>query len=112
MVSGEEIVLGNLRIIPNAYRAMVDGQSLALTSQEFALLTTLAVDAGRIITREAIARKLWNSADPDEQRRLAVLIFRLRQELRGSFPCRIETVRKRGYGLIAVVGAARRDIPT
>jgi len=91
--------IGNLSIDNDAYRVTVASEPVELTYQEFELLNLLARDPGRIITSEALAEALWQTANQKASRRLSVVVCRLRQKIAASSPYQIETVRKRGYGL-------------
>jgi DNA-binding response OmpR family regulator len=91
--------VGNLSLDTDAYRVTVAGEPVELTYQEFELLNLLAHDPRRIITSEALAQALWQTADQKASRRLSVVVCRLRQKIAASSPYQIETVRKRGYGL-------------
>ena len=98
------IELGNLRIDPGSYEVSIDGRSVDLTHQEFELLVLLALDAGRVHSYAKLVRALWQVEGPKALRRLNVATCRLRAKLAGSRPYRIETVRRRGYGLLARPG--------
>jgi two-component system response regulator VicR len=93
--------LGNLRIDLGSYEVTVGGRPVSLTHQEFELLVMLAREAGRIQAYETLGQALWRSEGENSLRRLNVAICRLRAKLAGSRPYRIETVRRRGYGLLA-----------
>src|SRR5947199_5107771 len=56
---GEMIELAELRIDPREVQAYVDGESAELTPTEFKLLYTLALDHGRLATRDELLQKIW-----------------------------------------------------
>src|SRR6187431_2067317 len=56
---GEPIELEELRIDPLSVQAYVDGVSVELTPTEFRLLYTLALDQGRVLTRDELLQKIW-----------------------------------------------------
>ena len=49
---GEAIELEELRVDPREVQAFVEGRNVQLTPTEFRLLYTLALDAGRVVTRD------------------------------------------------------------
>jgi DNA-binding response OmpR family regulator len=100
-LEAELIILGNLRIDTEAFDATIDGERIALTFQEFELLTLLARNSDCLVLQTSLAGALWGGSDSRHTRRLGVLIARLRQKLQMMHPYRIETVRKRGYSLAA-----------
>ena len=56
---GEAVVIEELRIDPREVQAYVDGVSAGLTPTEFKLLYTLALDRGRVMTRDELLQKVW-----------------------------------------------------
>ncbi|MDX6511748.1 MAG: two-component system, OmpR family, alkaline phosphatase synthesis response regulator PhoP, partial [Gaiellaceae bacterium] len=56
---GEPIEIEELRIDPREVQAYVDGVSADLTPTEFRLLYALALDRGRVATRDELLQKLW-----------------------------------------------------
>lgn len=93
------VIIGDLLIDPEAHAAMLGGQPLALTRQEFDLLLSLARASGRVKTREQL---LLEVADRDFEvfdRSIDVLIASLRKKLNddAKAPRWIETVRGVGY---------------
>ena len=98
----KEIVVGPLRIHPNARVAILHDQPLRLTTLEFDLLESLARSRGRVKTREqlieSVAERLYDGLD----RSIDVHIWSLRKKL-GDDPKNprfLETVRGYGYRLI------------
>src|SRR5579885_1165667 len=55
---GEAIEIEELRIDPREVQAYVDGTSAELTPTEFKLLYTLALDRGRVVTRDELLQKV------------------------------------------------------
>jgi two-component system, OmpR family, response regulator len=97
------ISVGRLTIDPAAMRATLDGNALALTAYEFALLRALAEHAGRVLSREQLLDLGRGSAEEAFDRSIDVHISRLRQKL-GDDPRQprlIKTVRGAGYLLAA-----------
>jgi DNA-binding response OmpR family regulator len=84
-------------------RATLDGQVLALTSYEFALLRALAENAGKVLTRERLLDLAKGNAEEAFDRSVDVRISRLRQKLGDDprHPRLLKTVRGSGYMLVA-----------
>src|SRR6184192_4398552 len=56
---GEAIEIEELRIDPREVQAFVDGRSAELTPTEFRLLYMLALDRGRVTTRDELLQRIW-----------------------------------------------------
>ncbi len=98
-----EIIVGPLRMNPEAHTAVLGDESLSLTPAEFGLLLSLAKANGRVKTREQlieeVADREWDVFD----RAIDMHISTLRKKL-GDDPKNpqfIKTVRGYGYQLIA-----------
>ena len=88
--------LGDLAIDPNRHEVMRDLVPIDLTAREFALLTMLAEQPGRVFTRTQILERIWASEFYDEHV-VEVHLANLRRKL-GPDPARyIQTVRGVGY---------------
>jgi two-component system, OmpR family, phosphate regulon response regulator PhoB len=102
-VNGETDVLqakvGPLRIDPAAHRAFVSDQEIALTALEFKLLSTFMSRIGRLQTRAALLRDVWNMSADLQTRTVDTHIKRLREKL-GAGRDLIETVRGSGYRML------------
>ena len=82
------------------------GQRLKLSGQAIDVLLMLASNAGRLVTREELQRKLWpGDSFGDFEHGLNAAVNRLRETLGDSAtdPAYIETVPRRGYRFIARV---------
>ena len=82
------------------------GQRLKLSGQAIDVLLMLASNAGRLVTREELQRKLWpGDSFGDFEHGLNAAVNRLRETLGDSAtdPTYIETVPRRGYRFIAQV---------
>lgn len=90
------VAVGNLRIDPLRHEATVAGEPLKLRTKEFALLTTLAQDVGRVFTRDHLLELVWGFDYYGETRTVDVHVNHLRDKLTGSTAV-IETVRGMGY---------------
>jgi DNA-binding response OmpR family regulator len=94
--SGETIDLGKLHIDLTAHEAFVEGQRLQLRTKEFALLTTLAQNAGNVFSREKLLEVVWGFDYYGETRTVDVHVNHLREKLSSS-GVNIETLRGIGY---------------
>jgi DNA-binding response OmpR family regulator len=100
--AGETVRVGSLEIDWDARATRLDGRPLELTGAEFALLSLLVRNRGRVLSRDRILETTrgldWEAFD----RSVDVLVSRLRQKL-GDDPRRpvfIKTVRGAGYRFI------------
>ena len=83
---GEPIELEELRIDPRQVQAYVDGESAGLTPTEFRLLYQLALDRGRVVTRDELLQKLWGRRESRRDRTVDVFVRRLRDKIDGRAP--------------------------
>lgn len=82
-------------------RVVCSGIDVKLTRKEFALLTNLAKNAGRVATRQNLLDNVWGYSYFGDTRTLDVHIRRLRQKLGDCGNC-IETVVGIGYRFIGM----------
>jgi DNA-binding response OmpR family regulator len=101
---GEPIEIEELRIDPREVQAYVDGESADLTPTEFRLLYQLALDRGRVATRDELLQKLWGRRETHRDRTVDVFVRRLREKVdrRASRHTFIQTRYGVGYKLEAV----------
>jgi len=62
-------------------QAYVEGSSVDLTPTEFKLLYTLALDRGRVVTRDELLQKVWGRRETHRDRTVDVFVRRLRQKI-------------------------------
>lgn len=86
-----------LKVLEGERVALLDGQRVELTAQEFALLLALLENPDTPISREQLLRKAWGYQSMGETRTVDVHVQRLRRKLGVE---RIETVYKCGYRLV------------
>ena len=89
---------GSLRIDPSTFRVHYQEREVRMTRKEFALLSELARNQGRVLTRETLLDRVWGMNYFGDSRTLDVHIRRLRQKL--GDPALIETVAGIGYRLL------------
>ena len=104
MPRGEPIEIEELRIDPREVQAYVDGASADLTPTEFRLLYQLALEHGRVATRDELLQKLWGRRESHRDRTVDVFVRRLREKIdrRASRHTFIQTRYGVGYKLEAV----------
>lgn len=97
-----EIIVGPLRIKPDARLAMLEEKPLSLTALEFDLLASLARSRGRVKSREHLIASVADREYDGLDRSIDVHIWSLRRKL-GDDPKNprfIRTIRAVGYMLI------------
>jgi DNA-binding response OmpR family regulator len=101
---GEPIEIEELRIDPREVQAYIDGDSAELTPTEFRLLYQLALERGRVSTRDELLQKLWGRRESHRDRTVDVFVRRLREKVdrRASRHTFIQTRYGVGYKLEAV----------
>src|ERR687886_457102 len=78
---GDAIELEELRIDPREVQAYVDGASASLTPTEFRLLYALALDRGRVVTRDELLQRIWGRRETHRDRTVDVFVRRLRDKI-------------------------------
>jgi DNA-binding response OmpR family regulator len=95
---GEPIEAGELRIDPRNVQAYVDGRSLELTPTEFRLLYALALERGRVVTREELLQKIWGRRQTHRDRTVDVFVRKLRDKLDAQSPAHTFIQTRYGVG--------------
>jgi two-component system alkaline phosphatase synthesis response regulator PhoP len=108
---GEAIEIEELRIDPREVQAYVDGESAELTPTEFRLLYALALDRGRVTTRDELLQKIWGRRETHRDRTVDVFVRRLRDKIDRIAPTHtfIQTRYGVGYKLEPVGKDERRE---
>jgi two-component system phosphate regulon response regulator PhoB len=91
--------VGNLTILPEQFKVLVEGESVQLTATEYQLLLYLAERVGRLQSREALLQRVWGYEGNVNTRTVDTHVKRLRQKL-GAAGGLIETVHGFGYQLV------------
>ena len=101
---GEEIELEELRLDPRNVQAYVAGQSAELTPTEFRLIYALALDQGRVLTRDELLQRVWGRRATHRDRTVDVFVRKLREKVDTPAPRHtfIQTRYGVGYKLEAV----------
>ena len=82
-------------------QAYVDGESAELTPTEFRLLYALALERGRVVSRDELLQRLWGRRQGHRDRTVDVFVRRLREKIdrRASRHTFIQTRYGVGYKL-------------
>ena len=83
---GEEIVIEELRLDPRNVQAYVDGASADLTPTEFRLLYALALEEGRVLTRDELLQRVWGRRATHRDRTVDVFVRKLREKVDSRAP--------------------------
>src|ERR671914_1598666 len=78
---GEPIEIEELRIDPRDVQAYVNGESAGLTPTEFRLLYALALEAGRVVTRDELLQRIWGRRETHRDRTVDVFVRKLRDKV-------------------------------
>ena len=99
--TADEIVIGNLRILPDGWKVYKDGQEIRLPNREFELLKFLALNANIVFSKEQLFVKIWGYDYVGDSATVMVHINRIREKIEDDpkNPTIIETVWGAGYRL-------------
>lgn len=95
----DELSIGVLKIDPSRHLATFQGVELELTPKEFELMYLLALQPGKVLTRDVLLEKVWGYEYIGDTRTVDVHIRRLRKKMEDidPEPDYIETIRGIGY---------------
>jgi DNA-binding response OmpR family regulator len=97
-VESEDVIrCGDLVIDSAKCEVLLSGEPIILTYKEYQLLKFLAMNKGKVFTREALLAKVWGWDYYGGDRTVDVHVRRLRSKIEGSTHTFIETVRNIGY---------------
>jgi two-component system response regulator BaeR len=80
-VRGERIEVPGLVIDPDLHQAFLHGRNACLTRTEFRLLSALASQQGRVMTRDQLQQQVWGVPHRPRDRSVDVCIRKLREKL-------------------------------
>lgn len=85
-LSGKVPILEHRGAMLNLYDICLtyEGKKISLTRNEFRILQTLMENKGRLVSRDTLMTKLWETDDYIEENTLTVNIARLRKKLESS----------------------------
>jgi len=98
--TGDRLDLGSLSIDTATRRCQVGDDELQLTPREYAMLETLARQAGQPLTRSELRDRVWGGDYDTDSNVVDVYVGYLRKKL-GDHGAMIETVRGVGYRLVS-----------
>jgi two-component system alkaline phosphatase synthesis response regulator PhoP len=78
---GEAIEIEELRIDPNEVQAYVHGEDAGLTPTEFRLLYALALEGGRVVSRDELLQRIWGRRETHRDRTVDVFVRKLREKI-------------------------------
>ncbi|MCF8029837.1 MAG: response regulator transcription factor [Desulfohalobiaceae bacterium] len=88
--------LGGMRVELEAYRVLIHGEDVGVTTTEFLLLQDLLRANGRVLSREQLLEQVWGYEFAGYDRTVDTHLHRLRHKL-GPYAACIQTVRGIGY---------------
>ncbi|MET3498227.1 winged helix-turn-helix domain-containing protein [Variovorax boronicumulans] len=92
--------LADLELDERTARCSRGGVELDLTRMEFSLLLVLLRGRGRVLSRQLLAQRVWNSVLEGKSNAVDVAVLRLRTKLDAPFDIKLlHTVRGEGYVL-------------
>ena len=94
----EPMRLGDLAIDFERRRASVAGRALQLTATEFELLRVLALNVGRVLSYDALIRRIWDGSERGSPKLVRTYIRRLRRKLGDDPRSPAYIVNERGVG--------------
>ncbi len=96
-----KLTFGDLDIIPDEGKVLLEHKELSLTKTEFRLLCELASSPGRVFSRESLLDRVWGYGYFGDGRLVDVHIRRLRMKVEAdpANPRHVVTVRGLGYRL-------------
>lgn len=85
-MSGKVPILEHRGAVLNLYDTTLtyEGEKISLTKNEFRILQTLMENKGRLVSRDTLMTKLWETDDYIEENTLTVNIARLRKKLENA----------------------------
>lgn len=96
-VQSRNIEFKNLKINPDSYTVLYEGESVEMPPKEFELAYFLATNSNKVFTRDQLLYKVWGYDYPGDSRTVDVHIKRIREKLKGNEDWAIKTVWGVGY---------------
>ncbi len=98
----DPLIVGDLMIDPNAHTVTLKEKPVELTAREFAVLHTLALDAGKVLSVDELISRVWGAEFIGEPQVVYVHMRWLREKIESdpNHPERIVNVRGIGYKLV------------
>ena len=100
--ASERLVVGDLALDAGRHEAVRAGRTIALSPREWDVLAYLMRHVGRLVTRDALMREVWNESAEQYSNIVDAYVSRLRKKVDGdSAAPMIATVRGAGFILDA-----------
>lgn len=96
--SSSSIAYGNITIDTERFEVRKNGQTVELTLREYELLTYLAKQPEKIISRETLLEKVWGYEYYGDVRTVDVTVSRLREKIEDNPAEPSYIMTKRGFG--------------
>lgn len=98
---GRRIEIGRFVIDAAEHVARIDGRAVELSQREFELALMLFENVGRIVSKDALIKRIWGGVDRRYDATLATYVSKLRSalELRSHNGLVISTIYNHGYRL-------------
>ena len=93
----KQMTYGSLKLDVLGGKAFLNGVDLTLAQKEFALLLTLAQNAGQALDAGYLYEKIWGQAMNDNTSALKNMVYRLRKKIKGSG---YDIMAQRGQGYV------------
>jgi DNA-binding response OmpR family regulator len=112
LARGARVEVPGLVIDPDLHRAILDGADAELTRTEFRLLSVLASERGRVMSRDQLQQRVWGTPYRPRDRSVDVCVRKLREKLdqRSSSHAYIHTHYGVGYRFDAEPRAAEHAL--
>jgi len=92
----QDLAQGRIKLDPSSRTVLSDNEPVTLTFKEFELLQVLMLNAGAVVSREALLQKIWGYEYFGDSRTVDIHIKNLRAKLKKNGAC-IAGVRGVGY---------------
>jgi two-component system KDP operon response regulator KdpE len=100
MIDGAILEVGGLRVDVGAHMAFANGSALELTRRQFALLSLLALNCGKVLTNRYILEQVWGPDQLDNISSVRTHILALRRRITGDGLPSIVTETGVGYRML------------
>jgi DNA-binding response OmpR family regulator len=97
--------IGELSILPEAHRVLVQGEEVPLTRIEFAILDALSERPDRVLSRDTLRERVWGADWYSGDHVVDVHMANLRKKIDRNGTSHIRTVRGVGYRMAEVDAA-------
>jgi two-component system, OmpR family, response regulator TctD len=94
----QRVPFGRLELDTNSRQFLIDGAAFGLTAREHAVLETLILASGRVVSKHALIESVFGLDDDASPSTIEIYVHRVRKKLEGS-GVGIGTLRGVGYAL-------------